>query len=806
MIFIGLVVVLYTIAYIYVATNRQKIIKRVVAEVNEKLNGTIAIGNVDVSFFSNFPQAAVVLKDVSIRDSLFHVHKHSFFEAKQFFAHFSMLNLVLGRDPLNGLRIKNAKMYVYTDTSGYTTSYLFTPRKKIADTPDQDKKGNVLKLVELENFRFIVDNRQKQKLYDISVKTADCDIETTDREVILDIEKSSHINTLAFNERKGSFVKNTSFESDFQLVFQKETRQISFKNIELLLNEHPFNFTGNFSLLGERNYELKVSTKKVNYEFAKRLLTEKIAKAISIVKVEKPLDVQAQIKGVLAPGEPLVNVQWQTKANNVQSIFFDVTNANFTGRYTNEVVRGLARNDANSAIDINNFVASWEGLQVKSKKANINNLLQPVLKCDLRSSFTLKALNRLLESRSFQLNGGSGDLNITYNGPLVENSSRNTFINGSLNFSDGNVLYKPRSIAMEDCDGSIIFKNTDVLVNGFNCRIQGNQLMMNGSAKNLMSLIATNPGKIGLDWHVRSPSLNLGSFVPLLKKRQKVEVVYAPSQGKLRKVANQVDNMLNEANVKLNLNAGKVVYKKFEATQVHAAVDMVKEDWLLNDVSFNHANGSMKLKGQLKELSERYYAAALNVDMKDVDVHKVLYSFNNFGQDALQSDNIRGKLSTNIVVAMNMDRQLASDPTELGGFIDFSLKNGELINFEPIQKLQVFLFKNRNFDQVKFAELKNRIEVKGKEFHIDRMEVQSTALTLFLSGVYSLDGNTDLSIQVPLSNLKKRGENYKPENIGADAKAGPSIFVRGTPGDDGNIRFKLDVFNKIRKRLKGDSK
>jgi hypothetical protein len=210
----------------------------------------------------------------------------------------------------------------------------------------------------------------------------------------------------------------------------------------------------------------------------------------------------------------------------------------------------------------------------------------------------------------------------------------------------------------------------------------------------------------------------------------------------------------------------------------------------------------MQLNGKLVERDVNAYVAGINATMHNVDVSKVLYAFQNFGQDALMSDNIKGTVSSNIVVSMIINRQLSASPTNLEGLIDFSLKNGELVNFQPMKKLQVFLFKNRDFENIKFAEIKNRLELKDREIKINRMEIQSTALSLFVEGVYSLKGNTDISIQVPLSNLKKRGDEYKPENIGADAKAGPSVFVRGKPGDDGNIQFKLDILNKIRKRLR----
>jgi hypothetical protein len=79
------------------------------------------------------------------------------------------------------------------------------------------------------------------------------------------------------------------------------------------------------------------------------------------------------------------------------------------------------------------------------------------------------------------------------------------------------------------------------------------------------------------------------------------------------------------------------------------------------------------------------------------------------------------------------------------------------------------------------------------------MEIQSNVLSMFVEGIYSMKGTTDMSIQVPLSNLKKRKADYKPENVGTDKKGGSSIYIRGRPGADGNIQFKADLFNKFKK-------
>ena len=205
---LAVIILIYSIAFNYVSANRKSIIAKVSTEIGEKLEGTIAIGNVDISFFSNFPQVSVLFSNVTIRDSLYQQHKHTFFEAGKLFGHISILNVIIGKEPLNGLKLENASLYIYTDTSGYTTSYLFTPRKQIADTTAKPKSnGNILKSITLKNFRFTLANLKKEKLFDIEIKKADADITTTDNELILDIEKSSIIHDLAFNQARGSFAK-----------------------------------------------------------------------------------------------------------------------------------------------------------------------------------------------------------------------------------------------------------------------------------------------------------------------------------------------------------------------------------------------------------------------------------------------------------------------------------------------------------------------------------------------------------------------------------------------------------------------
>ena len=801
-IFAGVLVLVYTVAYIYIVASKQKIITQIKEEVSDKLNGEVQIGNIDLGFLANFPSVGVELEKVSIRDTLFNQHKHPFFEAERVNAIISFVNIIVKKSPLSGIQVDKGQLYIYTDTSGYTNSYLLSPKSK----PDTTKKTSTAKTeieeIRLRDVRLVMDNRQKLKLYDFAVTKFNCTISETDTELKLKAKNDILVHSLAFKTTNGAFLKETHFEGDFKLLFDKKNKQLNIDDIDFTLNDHPFALSGFFNFSAAPKFSIKVTTEDIAYNFGRSLLAARISEVLSQVKVEKPIDeVTAEISGPFSGADPLANINWKVSNNNVETRFANLTNCSFSGSFTNELIVGLPRKDPNSRLQVHDFTGDYQGLKIVSKNIYIDNLTFPMINCDVKTDFNAEQLNNIMQSNTIDIHEGRGLIDLNYSGPLQENSNANTRINGKITFNDGLVHYQPREIQLKNVNGNIVFKNSDVFVTDLRANVLNNKIIMNGSGKNLLALMKTNPGRVLLDWNIYTPALNLGSFTSLLKKR----AVAVKKKSRNSRLGNNLDAVINQANVRLNVKADEFTYKKFNASNVKASVGLINDDWILNNVSLQHAGGSMTISGYLKEKTAKYYQANVKVNIQNVDVNKVFYSFDNFGQKGITSENLRGKLTSSADVKMDIDRDMEGTPANMEGFVNFSLKNGALLHYEPLQKVQNIVFKKRNFDEIYFAELKDRFDIKDREIKINRMEIQSTVLTLFVEGVYSLRGNTDISIQVPLSNIKKRDEDYNPENKGADAKAGASVFVRGQPGSDGKVQFKLDVFKKFRKKKEGEN-
>ena len=792
--------IIYMSVYTYVSMNKESIIKQVTGEIGNKMNGKVTIEDVELSYLSQFPKISVRLNNVTVTDSMFLDHQHVFFRANQLFARLSITKLIRKQAPLNGLRIDKGEIYLYTDSTGYTNSYLFKQKNDTVTIAKSSSERNELKSIILNEVSLIIDDRQKQKLHNYFVKDLNLKLDDKDDSSFLfDAKANIIIHNMAFNLSRGSFLKETSFTGKFEVLFNKGSNQLQFDSINIKLSGQPFNLSGRFDLKGPApQFSLRAHTRKMLYSEGKSLIPERIVKSLSIVDLDKPLDVDVSINGPLKGGEPLIYVNWTTRKTNLKTPFLDFENASFTGYFTNQFADSLPRHDTNSVININNFSAEWHGLPLVSGNIEILDLVHPILTCDLVSGFPLTKLNDVIESNFLRLQSGDGSVKLTYKGPIERNNNTNSLINGTVSFKNGSVLYAPRNVAMKDVSGELVFKNSDVFVNNLRCVVLDNKMLMQGQARNLLTLINTEPGKANIEWAVSTPSLNLGAFTFLLKPGKKV-VVSSNNKNKLASAASNIDAVLEKATLHVKLNTPNLRYRKFEAGNVNADVTLVENRYLINNVSMTHAGGSINMNGSLVNEKPNYLQAKVKASMNNVDVSKVLNAFDNFGQDAIMGKNLDGKLTAKIDAAMGLDEDGKVYPATVKSIVDFSLKDGALINYEPIKRLQNFLFKKRDFENIRFAELTDRLEIGNRDIKINRMEIQSTVFSFFIEGIYSMKGNTDLSIQVPISNLKKRDAGFSPENIGTAKKGGRSIFIRGRPGSDGNVSFKLDLFNKFKK-------
>ena len=115
--------------------------------------------------------------------------------------------------------------------------------------------------------------------------------------------------------------------------------------------------------------------------------------------------------------------------------------------------------------------------------------------------------------------------------------------------------------------------------------------------------------------------------------------------------------------------------------------------------------------------------------------------------------------------------------------------------------LSKYIFKNRGLDSIKFTNLSCNANMRGNEVYFNKLYVLSTAISLAMDGIYSFGDSTDLSIQVPLKNLKSSSPEYFSSVEKFDKYNGANVFIRGRTKDK-KLHFSYDPLKKMRKKKK----
>ena len=294
------------------------------------------------------------------------------------------------------------------------------------------------------------------------------------------------------------------------------------------------------------------------------------------------------------------------------------------------------------------------------------------------------------------------------------------------------------------------------------------------------------------------PTLNLNDFKVLFQERKNTFALKTKTNSGAARSLVQLDDALQNGTLTMHLKANAVHMNRFTARNVDAELGFKNNDINVAKVSLLHADGNLTMQANIHQVNSNYHEASTKIMLNNINVQKLFYAFNNFGMKGLTSNNLTGTLNMNTNINLGIDNKGNLISNSMLGNLFFSIKNGTLNHFEPIKNIQKFALKDRDLDHIEFAELKDSLELKKDQIYIHRMEIESSAITAFVEGIYSFGNNTNISIQVPLSNLKKRDDDYEVKNKGANRKAGASLYLRAKSDGNGGVKFGLDLFKKLR--------
>lgn len=794
--FICLIILFLIALSIYLQTQRDEIVSKVKTELSKAVNGEVEIKDIDLSVFRHFPNVGIQIKDIRILDSMYH---KPLLQAAEISAGIGIFQLLKKDKTISELSVSNGLFHLFTMPSGYTNGYLLSSKKK---TPDKVSSGSIhINEIKLENIHALIEDAPLNKKYECIANAISVKMKYENETWYMNMDEDILVKGLGFKLSKGMYLQNCLLQADnWEINFNTVKKELAFNDSKINIDQQPFTLTGKFHFEDSSFFEIDARTKKIPFANATKIITERIKNKMRFTNLENPVDVHATLKGSLSGGdEPFINVDLVSLNNILTTPITSFTDCSFIGNYNNHISDTMEQGDPNSNIIFRKFNANWNGLLISTDSILIHNLENPFLQFAFISKCSLPELDSNLQMSSIRLTKGNAIVNINYAGPLIPDPSLLNNVGADIILENGEGEYIPRNILFSKCNGQINISENNLSIQKLVFDIQQNHFEINATGENLNRVALKDSGKATFSCNVFSPSINGNDFMLLFDEKKSVSQRSKKKAG-LNATASKIDQILVNGDMHLNIKAGHISYQHFTADNMLASILFETDNWQIQNASLQHAGGNFSLSAIFNGLKNGIHDASAKFKLDHVDVRKVFTAFDNFGQNAITASTIHGTLNTNGNIRFLLNRKGKLQGNSLNGTVNFSLKNGALINFKPFENINNIVFKNRDFSDVQFAEINNTFTVSKGEMQINRMEIASSVLQLYVEGLYDFNHkNTDISIQVPLSNLEKSKNETRKEKKGIDAKTGASVYLRARNASDGSIKFGLDVFRKLRK-------
>ena len=172
------------------------------------------------------------------------------------------------------------------------------------------------------------------------------------------------------------------------------------------------------------------------------------------------------------------------------------------------------------------------------------------------------------------------------------------------------------------------------------------------------------------------------------------------------------------------------------------------------------AGGEMELNGYFDGRDRDKIFLDPVITLRDINLDRLLFKFENFGQDHVVSENLHGLLSGTITGHIHIHPDLVPklDDSEL--HIDLEVLDGRLENYEPILAMSDY-FGDKNLSTVRFDSLKNHLDIKNGKMVIPRMTLNTSLGHLDLSGEQSVgeDYAMNYNIHIPMRMVTKAAKS-----------------------------------------------
>ncbi|GHB64505.1 AsmA-like C-terminal region-containing protein [Persicitalea jodogahamensis] len=779
-------------------TYKTRFLQQIEQISRENLDGELSVRDVGFTPFKHGVGITFSFHDVRLTGRRFARYHVPLLAAESVSATLDFGKLLRGEVQIRKLGVERGVVKVFRGKDGYTNASLFetVEQRWESDLPVNQSRnyfGNLEKIIFRDCPIQYVDSL-KNKKFAATLRQVESQLGRTDSTRRFLIDGSVFFEELVFNAARGSFFRKQSAQTHLDLDYfparhlwriNPSTVQVNDPKVDAI------RFHGDIHLAEKPGrLALDFSLEKTDLAATLHLLPAKLEKAIAKRKILPTLQADIQLRGLLNDPSPLLTVQFQTDTFRYALPYGFLRDMRVKGTFTNRLDPNAPTGDPNSRITVSEAVGYFETIPLRGS-LSITNLKTATSVMDFSLAATPATVNALLDTSLYAVRKGNATLKFHYEGspvkfydPVADRMTGK--LRGSLQMNDIAFAKKTGHINVSRLNGEVRFDENQAILPRLTMHDGRNDLTISGKVLYLPASLFGSQRPAEAFVHIAIPEWNVTWPDRLAGMRQRRQ--RGKSKFRLTKL---LDETIEKLKVTASLEAKQMKYRQLVATQLRGNVTIQNQSLELRNLSMNTCGGRVGISGGIKTYGGRklpiFYVKG---KVAQANIRSVFHSMGNFGQKAITDKNLRGILSADFAFQAKIKSDTSLLRSSMRGNINVNLEKGQILNFKPMLDIRKLVFKNRAWDNVRLAPLRTTFVLQGEEIKVARMKVQANVLYFFLDGVYSFGNKTDLSIQIPMNNLKRKAPQNQLEIREIEDVKGQILYLRAiNEGDEVRIRY-----------------
>lgn len=746
---LGIIFIAGGIAVSYIFSDEVK--QKLVSEINKRLKSEIKVSEIHFSVLRKFPNASLEFRDVLIKSGKdfqkdeFPGHSpDTLLWAERVFLEFGLRSLISKEYVIKRVKIEYGLVNLLIDSAG-------NENFRFWETKEQTSEVNFK--IDLQNVRilsmglFFFHNQQN-------------------------IGAQAHVNRAHFNGNFSAYqYKLTGFSDIFVNRLIRDSvnyfQQMPFSTSieldvsgdlykmnkgQLRVGEMRFFAEGEFFGGGINRIDLSVVGDNLDLISAKSFLSGDNLAAFMEYNPYGSLDFNARMHGRFSRYErPLIEGKFALEKGGLSKSNSEVNISQLSanGSFTNGKLAGPSSYRLN--------LESFAGLLGKSSfrgNLKIENLANPFLEGNLLFEGLMEEVTEFYKPAQILKAEGELKAGIKIYG----------YLENFKNISLENITTVFPEIKIEIASGQLFLQNEKWQFKEINGRMQltknlvydnlsfhhhGNSFLLSGELFTADGNIFRKGQKLQMKGSVHSGFFNMDVFLPDPESRSED-----------KKILVFPELLLAD----MQFSCDEFVFRNFKAKNIRGIVTYKPKMFVLNSIQFQSMEGNVIGGGAIIQKMNNDFLFQAQTSFRNVNIKELFFSFNNFSQSFITHSHLKGSLTgdLNFISEWTNDFELITDKIVADSRI--SISGGELVNFGPLSSLSKFI-EVEELKHVRFSNLQNEIFIRNQMVTIPKMDIQSSAFNISISGTHKFDNQFNYRLRILLSDvLFSKARKAKMEN------------------------------------------